>query len=1175
VKSPFQHIIQHEIWEVEFADADLAPTLQQRLSELLKGEILRITDEICQNLDPAPAFLSIESLTIDLPPIALDELDSELPYHFRYALQEKLGLAIARAKVYPTDTQQLISRHQSAWTVLQHFWETGALPWYAESYATTLLHSATGQSAWLAMLKTILPYQTDTIKDWLRKNIKVESRLLRIVRQMPDEALFQLLNATIPAQAIKIRLLWADLATLEWTQNAPSLSPHQLREIFWQQSMFVGFQAETLTGEQFLTRLTATLFQAIIEKTNTNTAVFWQYWLRHEKIAHTNPEWQKIITELALQHSSLERLVAVTDSNSFAKQSDYFIQLLKYLNPKQAEWITEVARRFAKGIIQRNLQFKSKLIPYPLSLDFSSFGGNQKGAWVGGEAFEQQLLANSLDYIRENASKNFYKSDFLRKIYTPLIEQAYYTYATQEPKQFWNTIIEFFPEIKAFEKEFFKNAQAIHIQQWYQSENLQTYLKNKPNETTFKEITQIFIPNYQNVIATFQEKIITLLQKKELRNYTYNQTKEKINELILLQLWAQRQKPFDKDKFLMDTFEQIIQIFQLPTQILQNEAVTGAIRAEFPVIRELIEPTTITQKNNNQKTIRRKYATEELVRFFLQNGFLPLSELLKMKVENEQKEIDYRLFENIFISFISRQTANFETIINTITWQSISEGMALWRTQLSADFAQLLLENILKYKKQEKNIVITENERVKFINYLINADNIRADIGNDIISKINWLTEISKMATLSQTEIIYLLRQVFYKSNNDAVLIENIPPIVNQGNILEKWIEKINNLLSNENKIHKIPQKDEKIKEPESALFEKKDTQTDKELKTNQETDTQTDKELKTKQKVANQTEIEKYIENEQAQAIDYLVNQLAQQWNTLQEKFRGMDEKFSQYFELLKAQNIDIQAIQRTPDALIFLTEYFIKHQKLPDVLQGKDISIAKVLRQLFLQHIAAFQSYLGTLSTAQIDQLRVENADIIQRTFDRLKKTEEDAKRPKTDLFKAPTIEMHEGVYVRNAGLVLLHPYLGRLFKLQGLTEKNAFKDLSSAHKATHLLHYLAFKTDMPDEYELVLNKVLCGIPMDEPIEKEITLTEADKEACESLLQGIIQNWGALGKSSPDALREGFLQREGRLELHPENWHLKVAQKGVDVLLDHLPWGIGTIKLMWMPQILLVEWS
>ena len=45
-------------------------------------------------------------------------------------------------------------------------------------------------------------------------------------------------------------------------------------------------------------------------------------------------------------------------------------------------------------------------------------------------------------------------------------------------------------------------------------------------------------------------------------------------------------------------------------------------------------------------------------------------------------------------------------------------------------------------------------------------------------------------------------------------------------------------------------------------------------------------------------------------------------------------------------------------------------------------------------------------------------------------------------------------------------------------------------------------------------------------------------------------------------------------RIEIINEEWHLKVDQRGYDVILQTLPWSYGMIKLPWMLKPLIVEW-
>ena len=163
---------------------------------------------------------------------------------------------------------------------------------------------------------------------------------------------------------------------------------------------------------------------------------------------------------------------------------------------------------------------------------------------------------------------------------------------------------------------------------------------------------------------------------------------------------------------------------------------------------------------------------------------------------------------------------------------------------------------------------------------------------------------------------------------------------------------------------------------------------------------------------------------------------------------------------------------------------------------------------------------------------------------------------------------------IYVANAGLVLVSPYLPRLFDLIGLTENRAFKTPEAANRAVHLLQFIVNESCSTPEYQLVLNKLLCGVKTSIPIGQKIDISAEESQQIEGLLQGIIQHWKALGNTSVTGLRESFLQREGKLQLKDEVWHLRVEEKAFDMLLDQIPWGFSTIKYPWMERVIYVEW-
>ena len=167
-----------------------------------------------------------------------------------------------------------------------------------------------------------------------------------------------------------------------------------------------------------------------------------------------------------------------------------------------------------------------------------------------------------------------------------------------------------------------------------------------------------------------------------------------------------------------------------------------------------------------------------------------------------------------------------------------------------------------------------------------------------------------------------------------------------------------------------------------------------------------------------------------------------------------------------------------------------------------------------------------------------------------------------------------LEETVEVRNAGLVILWPFLTKYFDLLEMTEKGEFKTDDVASRAVLLLQYLATGRSAAAEHELLLNKVLCGLLPGLPVPREIELTQKEIDTSEMMFKGVLQNWEKLKNSSIDALREGFLIRDGYLREKEFIWEMKVEKKTLDILMQSMPWSFGTIKLPWMKKRLVVEW-
>jgi len=166
-------------------------------------------------------------------------------------------------------------------------------------------------------------------------------------------------------------------------------------------------------------------------------------------------------------------------------------------------------------------------------------------------------------------------------------------------------------------------------------------------------------------------------------------------------------------------------------------------------------------------------------------------------------------------------------------------------------------------------------------------------------------------------------------------------------------------------------------------------------------------------------------------------------------------------------------------------------------------------------------------------------------------------------------------EAWHVYNAGLSLIWPFMGRLFRMLDMVEDKDFRDEPQRMRAVQLMQYIATGRAYNPESDLLLNKIMCGMDIGIPVAPELDISEREEQLVESMMKGVLHNWEKMHGTSIPTFRQSFLQREGRLQWRESFWELIVEKKAYDVLLSTLPWQINMIKYSWMPQPLKVVWA
>ena len=272
---------------------------------------------------------------------------------------------------------------------------------------------------------------------------------------------------------------------------------------------------------------------------------------------------------------------------------------------------------------------------------------------------------------------------------------------------------------------------------------------------------------------------------------------------------------------------------------------------------------------------------------------------------------------------------------------------------------------------------------------------------------------------------------------------------------------------------------------------------------------------------------------------------------------------------------NIDLYRIaqfQSYDDLVYYLLKYWSSSSLSIDhpnrILQQL---VDEIILTTSYSKISFFGALLSLLEELKNEE-ELEYVLDLQRNYEALRTLEEE------QLVTQPTptdFDENDNLYVDNAGLVILWPFLFQLFNKLNLVSKKEFKDDDSLQKAIILTQYLCTGRDEIKENDLILNKLICGAPLNQYVNLEIRLEAFEKEICESLLNGVIKNWEKIGNTSVEGLRETFLMREGVLRKTEENYSLFVKKMPFDVLLSTIPWNISMVQNAFMKYRIIVDWN
>ncbi|MDC9621314.1 contractile injection system tape measure protein [Xenorhabdus sp. XENO-7] len=160
-----------------------------------------------------------------------------------------------------------------------------------------------------------------------------------------------------------------------------------------------------------------------------------------------------------------------------------------------------------------------------------------------------------------------------------------------------------------------------------------------------------------------------------------------------------------------------------------------------------------------------------------------------------------------------------------------------------------------------------------------------------------------------------------------------------------------------------------------------------------------------------------------------------------------------------------------------------------------------------------------------------------------------------------------------ISNAGCMILWPLLPTFFRSFDLLDQNRFTRLEAQREAVCLLDWLIWAEDEIPAWRLTLNKIICGLPINDNALWHTPEPEQQIAISQWLEKTIVQlpAWKKMGVND---VRYLFLQRSGELSELNGMTNIHIKPEVYDALISEWPWPINMASFSWLKQPITMTW-
>lgn len=236
------HIIQRQVLDIELPRQDRAFEIQNRISAVCRTRLSAILDEICQQLAQPGLFIQLDKLEIDLGTFASADLEEEFVNRLRANLPEILTPRVHQmSRVASSQLQigekapgasiedRLLSSDSFRLGLVQHFLQTGSLPWWAEESAIGSFDD---------LMAGVLADTPVELQRMLTDGLRPAWARQRLIYQLTDALLFKLVELLAPGGKEPPAGWVGDLAKIVQKAELKHLPPGEYRWMVWEAVIF-------------------------------------------------------------------------------------------------------------------------------------------------------------------------------------------------------------------------------------------------------------------------------------------------------------------------------------------------------------------------------------------------------------------------------------------------------------------------------------------------------------------------------------------------------------------------------------------------------------------------------------------------------------------------------------------------------------------------------------------------------------------------------------------------------------------------------------------------------------------------------------------------------------------------------------------------------------------------